>query len=58
MIDKNPKSPPRPGTQEQPAGGQIHLDHGISSLVAQDNPDDSQLGAPEQTVKQVNRSPK
>lgn len=29
--------------------GDAYLDHGVPSLVAMDNPDDSQLGAPGDT---------
>lgn len=30
-----------------PAGNEVSLDHGAQSLVAQDSPDDSELGGPE-----------
>ncbi|MGE5676121.1 MAG: hypothetical protein ACM3XM_19960 [Mycobacterium leprae] len=35
-----------PNMGQQPSTiGEMYLDHGTPSLVAQDNPDDSQLGA-------------
>jgi hypothetical protein len=50
MTDKHPqqatqtnKNVTEPRTKQE----QTYLDHGAESLVAMDNPDDSQLGAPE-----------
>lgn len=47
MSEKNSKefrTTKKAGTQQ--ANNPPYLDHGVPSLVAQDNPDDSQLGAP------------
>ena len=51
MTKKEPTSGRRPTTENEQVAGHLHLDHGVSSLVAQDNPDDSQLGAPDPTGK-------
>ncbi len=47
MSEKNPTSGKRPATEQPQPAGNVSLDHGVQSLVAQDNPDDSQLGAPD-----------
>lgn len=47
MTKKQTTSDHRPATENQQAAGRVDLDHGVSSLVAQDSPDDSQLGAPD-----------
>lgn len=47
MTEKQPASARRPATENKQVAGRVHLDHGASSLVAQDSPDDSQLGAPD-----------
>ncbi|MFZ5814915.1 MAG: hypothetical protein ACOY93_06385 [Bacillota bacterium] len=47
MTEKHPTSGKRPATENRQPAGRIHLDHGVSSLVAQDSPDDPQLGAPD-----------
>jgi|GEM_PF-7051491 len=47
MSEKHPTSGKRPATANQLVAGRVYVDHGVQSLVAQDNPDDSQLGAPD-----------
>lgn len=47
--EANPKSA-QAKTEERE---KTSLDHGVESLVAQDNPDDSQLGAPNVDAKKV-----
>lgn len=50
MTDKNPQQSTQTNknvTDPRTAQAQNYLDHGTESLVAMDNPDDSQLGAPE-----------
>lgn len=47
MTQKQPEAGRRPNAQNQQPAGRVNLDHGVSSLVAQDSPDDSQLGAPD-----------
>lgn len=39
---EQPRPQQVPGDRHEPL---IYLNHGVESLVAQDNPDDSQLGA-------------
>jgi len=41
------------GSKEQAARGKEYLDHGVESLVAMDNPDDSQLGAEHATTERL-----
>lgn len=36
----------RPADPKQKADEQVYLDHGVESLVAEDSPDDSELGSP------------
>lgn len=59
---RQPKQPvnqtgdPKPTQKDQAsesaaAHSPASLDHGVSSLVAQDSPDDSQLGAPTATAE-------
>lgn len=47
MKEKHPTTGKRPATENEQKAGRMSLDHGASSLVAQDSPDDSQLGAPD-----------
>ncbi|HEY3363746.1 MAG TPA: hypothetical protein VGK74_01665 [Symbiobacteriaceae bacterium] len=42
----NVENPAPTAAKGLPARSAPSLDHGVPSLVAQDNPDDSQLGAP------------
>lgn len=51
MTEKHPTSGRRPATDNPEVAGRVNLDHGVNSLVAQDNPDDSQLGAPDPAGK-------
>lgn len=57
MTGKHPAPPQRPASREAKADEQTYLNHGVESLVAQDNPDDSQLGAPNPAAKQGTASP-
>lgn len=58
MAEKHPTSGRRPATETQQPAGRMHLDHGVSSLVAQDSPDDPQLGAPDPIGDKRPTSPK
>lgn len=57
MTENKPRTPQQAATTNQQLAGRLHLDHGLSSLVAQDNPDDSQLGAPDPKGRQRPNTP-
>ncbi len=41
--------------QQEQKAPKTYLDHGVDSLVAMDNPDDSELGAPQLAPKRGSR---
>jgi hypothetical protein len=51
MNERRPTSGQNPANAQAQPAGKMNLDHGVHSLVAQDSPDDSQLGAPKNPGK-------
>lgn len=59
MSEKNQMRPQKAGQTGPavPTGDEVSLDHGAASLVAQDSPDDSELGGPEMKERPLTIQP-